>query len=263
MHFAIGMLGLAVVLTFTFQLGEHSKFSGVFHGPSAFLLALGPICMAIAAYKGVELWDCLKNLWRAMRFNAHRSRAELYDGLTRFAAELRGRRPAEALQIADSASHPLFRQLGPLVVRQYEPQAIEDTSSTAVFVLVSTLKRSEDVLLTLARVAPATGLVGTVMGLITLLKDLSNFNQLGPSMALALLCTLYGLVLANAVYTPLAKVVHNLMSMQVEEARLLTRGLVLVAENKPLSDVRKLFESTLGGQGEAPPSVDVALGGGR
>lgn len=263
MHFAIGMLGLAVVLTFTFQFGEHSKFTGVFHGPSLFLLSLGPVCMAIAAYQGSELWDALKNLWRAARFNADRSRGELYDSLTRFASELRSRRPAEALSIADNASHPLFRQLGPLVVRQYESQAIEDTSSTAVYVMVSTLKKSEDVFLTLSRVAPATGLVGTVMGLISLLKDMSNFNQIGPSMALALLCTLYGLVLANAVYQPLARMVHSLMAAQLEEARLLTRGLVLVAENKPLSDVRKLFTSALTGEGEAAVAPDIALGGGR
>ncbi len=203
----------------------------------------------------------LANLWRALRFDAERSRAELYDDLTRFATELRARRPAEALAIADSASHPLFRQLGALVVRQYSPQAIEDTSSTAVFVMVSGLKKSEDVLATLARVAPATGLVGTVMGLISLLKDLSDFSKIGPSMALALLCTLYGLVLANALYTPLARMLHSLMSTSVEEARLLTRGLTLIAEGQPVSDVRRLFEVVAVGEAESAPSPNIALGG--
>ena len=120
------------------------------------------------------------------------------------------------------------------------------------------MKRSEDVLTSLARVAPATGLVGTTLGLISLLKDLRNFEQLGPSMALALLCTLYGLLLANAVYQPLARLVHVHAVTRMEEARLLTRALLLVGEGKPLADVRALF----GVSSEAPaaPRIDLAMG---
>src|SRR5205823_13399714 len=123
--------------------------------------------------------------------------------------------------------------------------------------LSSALKRSEDVLTSLARVAPAMGLVGTTLGLIGLLRDLSNFTQLGPSMALALLCTLYGLVLANGLYQPLARLVHVHAVVTMEEARLLSRALILVGEGKPLADVRALFG------GEMPESAgraEVALG---
>ena len=119
------------------------------------------------------------------------------------------------------------------------------------------MKRSEDVLTSLARVSPAVGLVGTTLGLITLLKDLRNFDHLGPSMALALLCTLYGLVLANGVYQPLARLVHVHAVVTLEEARLLSRALILVGEGKPLADVRALFGDD--GSGSAP-RVEVALG---
>ena len=150
-----------------------------------------------------------------------------------------------------------MRQLAPLVVKQYSPEDIERTAATASSVLASTMKRSEDVLTALARVAPAVGLVGTTLGLITLLKDLRNFDRLGPSMALALLCTLYGLVLANGLYQPLARLVHVHAVATLEEARLLSRGLILVGEGKPLADVRALF----GSDGiEAAPRAEVALG---
>jgi chemotaxis protein MotA len=106
--------------------------------------------------------------------------------------------------------------------------------------------------------------VGTVLGLIALLKDLSRFDQLGPSMALALLCTLYGLVLANAVYQPLARIIHSHMTVSVEEARLITRALVLIREDKPLADVRKLFELSDAGlpaMGSASPEIATSGGG--
>jgi len=147
---------------------------------------------------------------------------------------------------AESSEHPLFRQLAPLVVRQYAAGEIERTAGAAAYCLSSSLKRSEDVLTSLARVAPAMGLVGTTLGLIGLLRDLSNFTQLGPSMALALLCTLYGLVLANGLYQPLARMVHAHSLTCAEDARLLTRALALLAEGKPVADVRNLFEATAG-----------------
>lgn len=262
MHFAIGVLSLAVVLTFTVRMGHTANFDGLLHVPSLFLLALAPLSMAVISYKGSDLAAALRSLWQALRFDPIRSRAALYEELNRFATEVRMRKPAEALAVAEGASHELLRQLGPLVVRQYSSAALEETASAARFVQASALRRSEDVFNTLAKVAPATGLVGTVLGLISLLKELSNFEQLGPSMALALLCTFYGLLLANGLYSPLARIIHTRMSVVVEESKLLTQALVLLTDGKPLSDLRKLFGVNGASSDAELPSV-AALGGGR
>lgn len=262
MHVAVGIAALFVILAVTVALGHTGTFSGVFYGPAMLLVGLGPLCMTITSYRFEEIASCLATLRRAIGFSPARSRARLYDELSRFATAVRSRQMAQALEVADRASHDLLRQLGPLVVRQYSGEDIERTASTAGFVQVSALKRSEDVLTSLARVAPAVGLVGTVLGLIALLKDLQRFEQLGPSMALALLCTLYGLVLANAVYQPLARLIHSHATVAMEEAKLLTRALLLLSEDKPLADVRRLFESS-GAGGEPAPAADVALGGGQ
>jgi chemotaxis protein MotA len=263
MHFIIGLVGLALTLAYTLTQGHASGFNGALHIPSLILLGLAPLFITIASYKFSELAGAGRCVVRALRFSAARSRTELYDSLTRFASEVRQRRPARALEIASASSHDVLRQLGPLVVRQYSSEDIERTASTSLYCMVSAMKRGEDVLGTLARVAPATGLVGTVLGLIALLKDLSRFDQLGPSMALALLCTLYGLILANAVYQPLARIIHSHMTVAVEEAKLITRALVLVREDKPLADVRKLFELSASGMPTGAGAVaEVATSGG-
>jgi chemotaxis protein MotA len=264
MHFIIGLVGLGLTLAYTLTQGHASGFSGVVHVPSLILLGFAPLFMTIASYKFSELAGAVRALVRALRFSASRSRAQLYESLTQFATEVRQRRPARALEIASAARHDVLRQLGPLVVRQYASADIESTASTSLYCMVSAMKRSEDVFGTLSRVAPATGLVGTVLGLIALLKDLSRFDQLGPSMALALLCTLYGLILANAVYQPLGRIIHSHMTVAVEEARLITRALVLIREDKPLADVRKLFELSESGMpvtGSAAPEVATNAGG--
>lgn len=58
----------------------------------------------------------------------------------------------------------------------------------------------------LAKYPPAFGMIGTVVGLVSLFSNLSpdNHGSLGPSLALAMTATFYGLILSNAVLMPLA-----------------------------------------------------------
>jgi chemotaxis protein MotA len=55
-----------------------------------------------------------------------------------------------------------------------------------------------------AEVAPAMGLIGTLVGLVQMLGNLDDPSSIGPSMAVALLTTFYGAILANMVFAPLA-----------------------------------------------------------
>jgi len=52
--------------------------------------------------------------------------------------------------------------------------------------------------------APAFGMIGTLIGLVQMLANMSNPSSIGPAMAVALLTTLYGALLANLVFLPLA-----------------------------------------------------------
>jgi chemotaxis protein MotA len=64
--------------------------------------------------------------------------------------------------------------------------------------------RSTGILRRAAEVAPAMGLIGTLIGLVQMLGSLNDPQSIGPAMAVALLTTFYGAVLANVVFLPLA-----------------------------------------------------------
>lgn len=64
--------------------------------------------------------------------------------------------------------------------------------------------KSAAVLRRASEVAPAMGLIGTLVGLVQMLGGLENPSTIGPSMALALLTTFYGAVLGNVILAPLA-----------------------------------------------------------
>lgn len=64
--------------------------------------------------------------------------------------------------------------------------------------------KSVSILQRAGAVSPAMGLIGTLVGLVQMLGNLDDPNSIGPSMAVALLTTLYGAILANMVFNPLA-----------------------------------------------------------
>lgn len=73
--------------------------------------------------------------------------------------------------------------------------------------LYSTQQRhnaSANILRKAAEFAPAMGLIGTLIGLVQMLGNLDDPSTIGPSMAVALLTTFYGAVMANMVFAPMA-----------------------------------------------------------
>ncbi len=64
---------------------------------------------------------------------------------------------------------------------------------------------------------PAWGMIGTLVGLVNMLKNLSDFSTIGPNMAVALLTTLYGSLIANWLTAPTAAklAVDNALEIQV------------------------------------------------
>lgn len=243
MNVVLGLGALAAALYFAATGSHTAGFEGVdlLHVPALVLLLVGPVAVVMLSVRLSEWLTGMRALTRAFSFSAEASRELLYEDLSRVAAELRRRQPAAALEAADQADHELLRQLVPLVVKQYPAETFERTAATATACLASAHRRSEAIFSGLAKAAPAMGLVGTVLGLISLMRDLQDATQLGPSMALALLCTLYGLVLANAVYQPCARRLGAYTAARIEEARLITRALLLINDGRSLSDVRALF----------------------
>jgi chemotaxis protein MotA len=92
---------------------------------------------------------------------------------------------------------------------------------------------ARQILLTLGKVLPAFGLIGTLVGMVLLLRDLytQNVESLPATLSLSLLTTLYGAVFANVVVAPLTARVHAAatekdmrMSMTLDWAMAIVRG---------------------------------------
>ena len=85
-----------------------------------------------------------------------------------------------------------------------------------------------------AKIAPALGLLGTVIGLIDVLQQLDEPNNIGPAMSLALMTTAFGAMLGSLIFTPLAGRLanHNMIFVDVHELFMRRVSLLLRREER-------------------------------
>jgi len=102
-----------------------------------------------------------------------------------------------------------------MVVDGTPGEEVENIMRQDLHATVQRHNKSTNVLRKAAEFAPAMGLIGTLIGLVQMLANLDDPSSIGPSMAVALLTTFYGAVLANMVFMPLAA---KLERNSVEEA---------------------------------------------
>jgi chemotaxis protein MotA len=100
---------------------------------------------------------------------------------------------------------PFIQKAVQLLVDGTEPELIRDILETEIIFLEQRHQNGIRYFNICAALAPAFGFLGTLIGLIAMLAKLSEPDKLGPAMAVALVTTLYGVILSNMVFIPFAE----------------------------------------------------------
>ncbi|HOO81754.1 MAG TPA: MotA/TolQ/ExbB proton channel family protein [Alphaproteobacteria bacterium] len=106
-------------------------------------------------------------------------------------------------------------------------------------------KRSASITRRASEIAPAMGLIGTLIGLVMMLADLENPETIGPAMAVALLTTFYGAILGTIVMAPLAVKLEKRSSDESLIKRLIKIAAVSVARQENPRKLEMLLNSEL------------------
>lgn len=99
---------------------------------------------------------------------------------------------------------PFLRRGMQMAVDGLESEAIEEVLSTEILWLEERHRLGADIYTTMGTFAPAVGIMGTIIGLVQMLMQMKDPSALGAPMAVALLTTFYGTVLANLLFLPIA-----------------------------------------------------------
>jgi len=110
-----------------------------------------------------------------------------------------------------------------------EPEQIRDILETEVEFTISRHQLGAEIFLTMGTFSPALGMIGTLIGLVQMLQTLDDPSKIGPAMAVALLTTFYGSIMANIVCLPIAGKLRTRSKEEVLSKEMTIQGILSLA----------------------------------
>ncbi len=127
---------------------------------------------------------------------------------------------------------PFLRKGLQLTVDGLEPQAIQEILEKEITYLESRHETGVDIMNAFGAFAPAMGMIGTVIGLILMLQTMDDPSTIGPSMAVALITTFYGAVLANLVFLPIAGKLKHRSKEEIVIKEMIMEGILAISKGE-------------------------------
>ena len=125
-------------------------------------------------------------------------------------------------------NQPMIKAGLQMAIDGNDADTIESVMRTEMEATSRRHKEGKSILDQLARFAPAYGMIGTLMGLIMMLSDMSDPSGIGAGMAVALITTSYGAIAANVGFQPFAEKLGLLSKYELNAMELVVRGVLAI-----------------------------------
>ncbi len=195
----IGILGAVALIVVTMLMsGDITMFVNV---PSLVIVIGGTFCAVMAQYSLGQYLSFAKVAGKGFKSNLPDA-AELIDEIVGLADEARkgGLLSLEGKEVSSD-----FLQKGiQLLVDGHDPDVVKALLSKEKSEAEKRHTTGASIFTAMGVMAPAMGMIGTLIGLVAMLANMSDPKSIGPAMAVALLTTLYGAIVANAFCDPMA-----------------------------------------------------------
>tara|TARA_R110000868_G_scaffold262401_1_gene520937 strand:+ start:104883 stop:105641 length:759 start_codon:yes stop_codon:yes gene_type:complete len=153
----------------------------------------------------------------------------------------------------DQIPNEFLKQAFGLAVDGTNPEVIENIMKSDTAGMLERHMSGALVLKKSAEIAPAMGLVGTLIGLVIMLGSLDDPSSIGPAMAIALLTTMYGAVMANMVFNPLAAKLELNSRNEAQIRKIYTSSVLSVVRQENPRQLELVLNTIL------PPSKRISM----
>ncbi|MFL1405769.1 flagellar motor protein PomA [Marinobacter sp. M1N3S26] len=236
----IGLVGGAVIIGMAIILGASP---GVFmNAPSVLIVVLGSLSVVLAKFSFRQYFGALKAAGRAFSFKLPDTQ-DLIEELVDIANVAR-KQGVLNLEGREASSEYLQQGIQLLV----DGQAADTIRELLNKERVLTMDRNRfgaKVFRALADVAPAMGMIGTIVGLVQMLSNMEDPKSIGPAMAVALLTTLYGAMIATMIANPIADKLELRLTEEARMQSLVSDALVAIQNGQNPRVIEQLLSSYL------------------
>ncbi|NLF34892.1 MAG: motility protein A [Clostridiales bacterium] len=195
--------------------------------PSVFVVFGGVFGATMASFSA----ERIKRLLKALKVAFEKGRVDLNADIEKIIeiANTARRNGLLALEeLTEDMEDPFLKKGILLVVDGSDPELIRSIMETELSVIQERHAENRAILDAMAAYSPAFGMIGTLIGLINMLKNMDDMGALGPNMSVALVTTFYGTMLANLVFSPLSKRLKALGSQEYLQKELILEGIMAI-----------------------------------
>lgn len=190
---AVGLLVMAMLLA-----GDFSMFVDT---QSVLIVFGGSLFIVLANYNLSQFFSIGKVIGKAFMFKLEKPEELIEQAVEMADAARKG----GFLALEEAEISNAFMQKGvDMLVDGHDADIVRGTLQKDITLTTERHELGADMLMALADVGPAMGMIGTLIGLVAMLSNMDDPKSIGPAMAVALLTTLYGAFLANVIAIPLA-----------------------------------------------------------
>jgi len=226
----IGTLG-GIILGFGLVIGAiliGPEPSGFLDIPSLMIVFGGVAAATLISFPLEEVLQAFKASFRT--FTAKRTQpTEVVDTMVQV-AELSRREGLLALERVQTDNAVLKKALQ-LIADSADPGLINDTMALEIASMKRRHNISISVLSKMGGLGPAFGMIGTLIGLVQMLTQLSDPSTLGPAMAVAIITTFYGSLIANLIFNPLSAKLQARSNQEAANLMIIFEGAKSILEN--------------------------------
>ena len=193
--------------------------------PSVYITVGGAIAATIAAYPASMLLNTMGVVKNAF-FVKKVTHIDIIKQLVEFAEQAR-REGILALEARVADINDEFLKKGiQLAVDGTEPDLIKDILTTEISFTEARHEEGTKVFDFLAAMGPSFGMIGTLIGLVLMLGNMSDVDSIGPNMAVSLITTFYGSMLANCICLPIVEKLKAYSRREILIKELMLEGIM-------------------------------------
>ncbi len=239
----IGMIAsvglLAVMMLFAAE--DPSLFVDL---PSLGIVVVGTLAATFISYPLREVMRVFGLIWTVMRNERLYARQDLEELVQISRLWINGDLPAVERAL-DKISNPFLRTGVQLVIDNTPEEDIIDVLQWRIARLRARENAEAQLFRTMASYAPAFGMMGTLVGLVNLMFLLGSgdMDQIGRSLAVALMTTFYGILLANLLLKPVAVKLERRTEQRVALMNLVMQGISMMCNRRSPAFMRETLKS--------------------
>lgn len=234
---ALVLIAVAIVMN-----GSPLAFIDV---PAILMVVLGTFAVTAISYTGEELREAQPSFRQAMFRTEIDPRVAARRVLT--LADKARKRGMLSLQsdLYGVRDAPFLQRSLTMLVDGLQVDEIERNMTLEAHALAQGRHRAAAILRRAAEVSPAMGLIGTLVGLVQMLGNLDSPERIGPAMSVALLTTLYGALMANVVFLPLASKLERNATVEQLIGQIYTMGVASMGRQENPRRLEMLLNTVL------------------